>query len=535
MDEKKHRIEKLQKAIDLASSVESPENITKSIGIFNQLCLASHLKPDDKFDVYLEYVRLVPDEAQDMINRWRDMLQFVKGQELEELVNLLSKISRSTQISSHERMTTAVCLYNNCFLSVCYMCFEDIACDRSALVDYRVDAARYLFGTQDDEYKETAQDALMEIIECTEYPSDYRYKIIAGFISRTGISTKLNALKLKVPYDEQFVYGLQVAFFNNHNNSIRDRILSGQNLLQMTCICDEEKTSIENVLLDISENNDLPEDTRADAADVVLRCGSFENKERTKAIIEKLGYSSVDEKGSLTERVKTIYTNSQNIHEIHESAEKFIESIIKEKAKTRPFHEVHSEISEMLRNTSVEPSRRFQAFKALNRISIDSARFTAYKVTLSEIFVHVWARIMKYTGESRDTLQKRMLDELIEMGDTCSSGHSDRFVNVLAGFDSCIEISFAEQIKSNMVGRMAARIRDCSDVNIAARLAMAESEFGDIEDRQAYNKFIRDNIPSLREELHKEFVGEGHVTSEEFSVVFDGRCEEWMLKIEQSE
>lgn len=532
MEEKKHRIEKLQKAIDLASEGAPDENVSKAISIFNQLCLSSHLKPDDKFDVYVEYVKLVPDEAQDMINRWRDTIPFVKGQELEDLVNLLSKISRSAQISSHERMTTAVCLYNNCLLSVCYICFEDIACDRSALVDYRVDAARYLFGTQDDGYKETSQDALMEIIESTEYPSEYRYKIIAGFISRTGISTKLNALKLKVPYDEQFVYGLQVAFFNNDSNSITDRILSGQNLLQMNCVSEEERISIENILLRISEDGDVLADIRADAADVVLRYGSYENKVKSKEIIEKLGYASVDENGSLMERVKTLYTNSQNIHEIHESAEKFIESIIKEKAKTKPFHEVHSEISEMLRNSSVEPHLRFQAFKALNRISIDSARFTAYKVTLSEIFVHVWARIMKYTGDSRDTLQKRMIQELIEMGDTCSSGHSDRFVNVLAGFDSCIEISFANQIKSNMVGRMAARIRDCSDVNIAAHLAVAETDLGDVEDRQAYNKFIRDNIPSLREEMYTEFVGEGHVTDSEFADIFDGRCEEWMLKTE---
>src|SRR3546814_1467718 len=86
----------------------------------------------------------------------------------------------------------------------------------------------------------------------------------------------------------------------------------------------EEKESIANTLLNISTDKDLDENTRADAADVVLRYGTYEQKDRAKSIILELGYGDIEEKssGSLMDRAKTIYNNSQNTHEFSDSVEK---------------------------------------------------------------------------------------------------------------------------------------------------------------------------------------------------------------------
>jgi len=538
-EEVTYRIGKLNTAVKLVKKPSSEaevqnynENLSKGLGLFNQLCLSANLAPDDKLDIIVAFIKHVPDSGQDMLSRWRDMIPFLRGKELEDLVSLLVKITRSPDIDSHQRMTTAVTLYNNCFLHVCYNCFGDIACDRTVIVKYRVDAARYLFATQSDEYKQLAQEALLEVIDTNLYPSRYRYEVIAGFISRTGINSIMNMQKLRVPYDEEFVYGLQTNFFYNDENGVRERILSGQHMMQMAGVEEKEKIEIGDTLLGFAADKDLDENTRADAADVVLRLGIGDQKKTARQVIIDLGFNSVDQRnigGSLIDRAKTIYNDSQNIHEFTEQVDRFIEKIINETSVTvRPYHEVHQQVSDLVRAQIKDKEQRFRAFKALNRISVDTARFTKYKVTLAEIFVHVWIRIENYEGEICTNLEKRMVEELVDMGDTCSSGHSGRFVNVLAAYDDTLKISWDDQIKANMAGRMNARIRDCPDPYLRAQLAMAQSELAEEEDKQAYVKFVREQLVELKEELHKEFVGEGYTTPEVFERAFESGTVNWV-------
>ena len=535
-----YRIGKLDEAIKLThlpSKLEEVkeynDNLRKGLEIFNQLCMSNHLTPDDKLDVIVCYLKAVPDQAQDMLCKWRDMIPFLKDEEFDDTVELLCKITRSPDLSSHERMITAVTLYNNCCIEVCYNCFMDIACDRGVLVNYRIDACRYLFGTRDEFYKQISQESLLEVIDTTQYPSDFRYKVIAGFISKTGINTLLNSTKLKVPYDEDFVYGLQTNFFYNDENGVRERILSGQHLLQMNCTDDKEKEEVGDILLGIAEDNKYDENTRADAADVIMRLGTSEQKKQAREIIVNIGLNIVDSRkigmGTLMDRTKTVYSNTQNIHQFQSQIDKFIEKIINETNITpRSFNEVHNEVASYLRESILDKSQKFKAFKALNRISIDTAQFTSHRVTLSEIFVHVWIRILKKDEEQSEYLKKRMVEELIDMGDTCSSGHSGRFVNVLSEVDVSLKISWDEQIVSNMTGRMMARIRDCPDPDLRAQLAMAESELADEEDKKAYTEFIKENLSSLREELYQEFVEETHVDAELFEKAFEVGVKRWL-------
>jgi hypothetical protein len=529
------KLGKLAQAVKLTSikSDNKDDDFLKGIILFEQLCCSNNLTPDDKIDVISSYLKASFISAKDMIQKWRDMIPFLEKNELNDMIDLLCKLTRCPDLDSHERMITAVTLYNNCFLHVCYNCFIDIACDRSVLVNYRIDSCRYLFGTQDLDYKQLSQEALIEIIDTTEYPSDFRYKIIAGFISKTGINTFLNFTKLKIPYDEEFVYGLQTIFFYNNENGIRDRILSGQHLLQMELVEFVEKDEVGEVLLSFAENTENTENTRADAADVIFRLGTSDQKKKARIIISNLGFSTVDSRkigvGNLMDRTKTIYSDSQNIHQFQSQIDKFIEKIINEThIKILPFHEVHNDVINYLREKISDKKILIKAFKALNRISIDTARFTSHKVTLSEIFVHVWVRIIKYDSIRQEELKKRMMEELIDMEDTCSSGHSGRFVNILSEVDVSLKISWEEQILSNMAGRMIARIRDCPNVEIRSSLAMAESELADDEDKIIYNNFIKDNLYSLRKELYKEFVDENYVSVEEFEQIFNTGVNKWV-------
>lgn len=497
-------------------------NLKKGLQIYNKLCLSDNLSPEYRLKVLRSFVKFVPDEGNDMLSRLQDSLRFLKGPPLENLVKILVGVTRSSDFDSHRRVVTAVTLYNNCFFNVCYGCIADLANDRSVLVDYRVEAARYLFGSEIEDNIQASQEALLEVIDTDLYPSEYRYKIIAGFISRTGISTRLNYAKLKVPYDEDFVYGLQTNFFFNSKNGHRERILSGQHMLQMKCVKDDEKKEVGDAILEIASDPLLEANIRADAADVLLREGTPDQRKKAREVIIDLGFSPTGTR-TLADKAKTIYSDSQNVHNetISKCIETFIEKIINETdVKIRPYHEVHQEVCDLVRKTKLEPKEKHLAYKALNRVSIDTATFTKYRINIAEIFVHVWIRIQKYKDEQLEELEKRMVEELVDMADTCSSGHSGRFINVLSIYDDTIRISWDDQIKSNIVGRLNAKIRDIKDEELQAQVSLGMLEDADEDDKKAYTQFIEKTLKDIKEELHGEFVGEGYVKEKEFLIAF---------------
>jgi len=494
--------------------------------IYSQLCLLPTLTPNDRLKALTSYLKHIPEEGADMLARFRDMVGFLRGAECDNMVRILVQVTRSQAIGSHERMITAVSLYNHSQFDVCYDCFSDLACDTSVMVKYRVEATRYLFASENDDHLQTAQEALLEIIDSASYPSEFRYSVIAGFISTTGIGTMLNVQKLKVPYDEEFVYSLQTAFFYNKSNGVRERILSGQHMLAMRCVDDVEKKSVGDTLLAVATDDDVKDQNiRGDAADVVLRLGTPDQRRIARQVIADLGFATVEgNKGNLLERTRTIYSNAQNVHDdkTHECVERFIERIVNEtNVALRQYNEVHQEVTEMIRRKGGDQATKFKAYKALNRVSVDTATFTKLKVTIAEVFIHVWIRIQQKEDGKRENLEDRMFEELVDMSDTCSSGHAARFVNVLSLDDATLVISWESQIKANIVGRMNARIQAIEDEDQRGSASMGCLDDAEPEDVKAYKDFIMKNVVTLRAELRKEFVGEGYIREAEFNEYFE--------------
>jgi hypothetical protein len=61
-------------------------------------------------------------------------------------------------------------------------------------------------------------------------------------------------------------------------------------------------------------------------------------------------------------------------------------------------------------------------------------------------------------------MKKRLLEELEEMSGTCSSGFASRLINVISGFgEFSIRISWGDQIKANLFGRLNAAARRITD------------------------------------------------------------------------
>lgn len=509
------------------------DETTEYIKSYKDKCLDWNISVDEKLKAIVEMTKRIPGEATEMITRFRDMIPFVSGKIHDSLINLLAKISRNPNIEEHERTMTAVSLYNHARLDLCFKCFEVIAMDQKVSAKYRVEACRYLFGADEFEYKSMAQECLMDILEDFSTTSEYRYSIIAGFISRKGVISYLNASKIRVPYDEDFVYGLQTSFFNEEKNGVRERILSGQHILQMELPTPEEKEEVGEKLLDIARNTSLTENARADAADVVMRLGTRIQSQKAREITIEIGKSSINVKNALPiARVNTFYNNSQNVHDenISRTLENFIEKMFKEDIRLMPYEDVETEVSNLVRSKKMEKNKNFLAYKALNRIFIDTATFTDKKVCLAEIFSCVWTRIKSYKGEEKEMLENRFVEELIDMGDTCSTGHSARFINVLSRVDPelNITISFESQIIANVAGRVNAKIRDIEDLDLKSSVDMGMFPEASKEDLIIYKKFMQDILDDINKEMQKEFVEEGYLSQKEFDLYFSKASSQWL-------
>lgn len=501
------------------------ERLNKGINAFNKMCRSSEYTPEEKLDIILSYIDHVPEEAEDMINRWRDMLPFLSGKTKQEHISLLELVSKSPEISGRQRLLTCTCLFNNCILGITRDCFLNLANDDEVDILDRVEACMYIYSREDEDEKEVVQEILITIIDSVDlYSSFDRYNAIVKFSAKKGLRSFTMSSKIKIPYDEEFVYGLQVVFFNNKKNEIRYRLLSSQVLLSMKCTDKDEKSDICKELLEIADNKEHIQDIRADALDIIHRVGvNAVMKSDALNKIKELGYEHLLDKegGDMLENAKTIYNNTQNIHTFESQANNFIEKIIEDTDDVLPeYYEIEDTLTKMVRKNK-DHKLRHKAFKALNRIKIDAATFTKYNVTLSLIFVYIWVYIHKNLYKNKEEIYNRIIEELIDMGDTCSSGHSIRFINILSNYDNSFKMSYDEQIFSNMVARMNAKIKNCPDEDLKSTLSMAQSELAEPEEIEVFNQFIKDELPKLYEELRKEFVDEGYTSQEEFDRIFE--------------
>lgn len=490
-------------------TIEEGYELTKELENIENLINDYSINPQDKFNILLKYIDSYQMEVMEFIYKQRDSIPFLRGMDLRNTISVLCSIVSCEKISDHERHTTAVCLYNNCFIDHCYICFSILAQDKSVSFNYRTDAARYLYISEDHDNKQLAQECLLEIVENFYISSEERYKIIASFISMTGINTMMNMKKIRVQYDEDFVYCLQSSFFFNEKNDVKFRILSGQHLLQMKTLDEEERETIVDSMLEIAENKSLSENTRADASDVLMRVGTKRGIINARELISEIGGG----------KVKDIYQNSQNIHEFQDQIDDFIEKIIKERDfNIDTFEVAHKEVSNKIRDIlGNDAESKLKSYKALDRISLDTARFTKYNFTLSEIFIHVWGKIKNSEPHVRQELEKRMVEELADMGETCSSGHSGRFVNILSSYDHNLKISWEDQIKSNVNGRMNAMIRD-SKKDISSSITLSDKK----------RKVLLSFLAKVKKELYEEFVGEGHTYEQIFEKAFEEAEKYWL-------
>lgn len=371
---------------------------------------------------------------------------------------------------------------------------------------YKIDFIKMLMLSE--KHTEKSKDYFCQIINDNKLDCQYRLKSILS-LERVD-EEKIDKEKQKRML--YFITQANLCFVANKENKTLYRILAGQYLLQK-CELNEEKKTVEKILLDFAEDKDLEYNLRADATDVLLHLGSDESKKLAKEIILHLGVGN--------KNIATLYDNAQNVHtkEVEESVLQALEflqtfQIMKYKGKTITVDFVENKI-----NSLVTDKEKLEKVKiSFNRIVMDRALYSKYNCTLSHILLEIWTYLTDHKNE--EEIKKRLIEELIDMAGTCSSGFASRLVNSISGFgDFSMKISWQDQIIANLTGRLNARIRNMDNLTMQEKVIEEMTiPSGDYELRKNFLKFFRKNISSIREEMHKEF--KQHITDTDYDLYF---------------
>jgi hypothetical protein len=176
-----------------------------------------------------------------------------------------------------------------------------------------------------------------------------------------------------------------------------------------------------------------------------------------------------------------------------------------------PYERNTGEIYERIVLLTENDTRRDKIISSFQRVLIDTAKYEG--LCISDILLLVWEKIC--SSENKSELEHRLLDELHEMTDTCSSGHLTRIVNILSGFFDDIQpvrISYKEQLRTNVFARYTAAIRTLSQEIQDQIIQEMTSEKKDIIEELIFSL-------SPEDELRDEFVPQ-YLSQSEFGEVY---------------
>lgn len=331
---------------------------------------------------------------------------------------------------------------------------------------------------------------------------DRLYKYL-GNAQLQDITRYNQVFSLREIYPEETTSGI-IFLFSHHTCGNRCKVMCSQYLLEN----EKENYNVLQALFKIAEDKKEDYNIRADAADAIHHYTTGEEQEKALNILRSLGGNSAN-----------LYEDKQNVHivDISEGLA-LIEGI-------RPILEFH-EIAKLISRVK-DP----KVAASLGRIIMDTARYGNSKIafTSEEIIERVWAFISSH--ENKEALIVRLIEELRDMADTCSSGHALRLINVMSGFGANVRISFVDQIASSFEGRMNALIRNIKDEYIRNNI------YNDMVDKgPSFMSFFNKNQKVVIDELYKEYVEGGYIDTDEFDMgilkalkPYEGRSTRTML------
>jgi hypothetical protein len=420
----------------------------------------------DDVDTLFEYFF---DESNELPDRIKCLLQLQK-KDNDLLLETVNKIVKNYDIYSSSSLTEMLDLIineNKFDIYARRICIETIY-----LKNKEKGAEYFKTFVEDEKFKSLSfhiRFETLKILGRKVTTKDYSTTVISGFTNlfvndSYEIEFRFKMLKSLYDLSEKFLEFKEISLciYNillNEKIPIYLKIISISILYNNT---DEnnKKEKLLELLSSFASDNNLDYNLRANSADTMLLLignntvfNSF--KYLANDIITTLGIQS----GS-----KTIYNNAQNVH--NKSVEQSVKKILLEissmkieviNGKEVDFNFCLNDLLKYIENKNENTIKKIK--NSLTRIELDTFLYENQKLTT--IFVKLWCIALKNIE-----LKCRIIEELEDMYDTCSSGHVSRLINILSGFEVDgkhfnLSISWEEQIKANFTGRFQARLKHC--------------------------------------------------------------------------
>ena len=394
---------------------------------------------------------------------------------------------------------------NNPFLKL----YESVISDKYDFED-RCQCVRYMQRIHYTGGMKYCIQAALSILKDDKYPFNKRYYFFSN-----------NDAYVKLDYEivnecHKYVY----ENFDSLNAPLLYKLLSAQFILAHFVPTEYDRIKLEDFLLSIAEDKEQTINYRAECADILYNYGIEKHYvESATRIIRELGELYTQNKSS------TIYTNIQNVHDttINQTIINTLRELI-QKIKSKR----HSgEVLEIIRDkySHLDKTRMDKVMSSLERIMIDTAKYEM--LNMSDILVLVWEFICQ--SEHKDELEYRLIQELEDMDETCSTGHLSRILNVLSGYfsENVVQISLKDQLRSNIFARYTKLIKmlpeDLQD-KINSELILNDSDKKD-----NIKTFLLDF--NLEEVLYKEFVIETNMNVSDFYETYEKSIEDFFGKL----
>lgn len=311
---------------------------------------------------------------------------------------------------------------------------------------------------------------------------EYKYKVIRDLINRDDSPRNLI----------NHCISTLIHFGSSKDQSDQYHLLTCQAGLMFADL--ECFTNGENELLIICQSNCLAS-VKANAADMLLCSGSEKSKLVARNVLTEMSFNEGD--------IKTVYNNSENVHteSINFSALNTISMIVEEVSTYDTFVEFDRNcLISLLEKHDVNGLKNiFTVFYKIDCLEV--MPYTKHNLTLKTIMNNVWTFInySLKTINFKTELEKRFLEELGEMHNTCSSGYITRFANVFTGFidDFGVSIGWEDQILSLFYLKMNNAIKTSQHKDlILEQMTSKGSEF---------KKLLITTLPDIIETIKKEF------------------------------
>lgn len=215
----------------------------------------------------------------------------------------------------------------------------------------------------------------------------------------------------------------------------------------------------------------------------------------------ELGYKQkIKDLGTKRNKMANFYQNTQNAHlEIDDTIRSYLE-------KLERIPEIETDMDSWL-DKNTDPIQKI----ALERVRNDNTLFQK-KWSLYDVLVLIWGKIIN--SDHKEQLQKRLLEELGDMSDTCFTGHITRMMNVFTGYDEDmgIRISWFDQVKSNFTTLLQKYINENPDKKDAIIEELEED---------SVKKLLPDILINIMDTLQSDFVGQGYISLNEYNSYVD--------------